>query len=63
MLTLQELKSSTWESLPQSGPEWLEVIRSAKAGWEKIMGNPMTPQEVFNAEFDKDARAEIEAQE
>ena len=63
ILTLHDLKSSTWESLPQNGPEWLWAIRSAKEGCEKVRGNPLTPQEVFDAEFDKDAKAEIEAQE
>jgi len=62
-MTLHDLKSSTWESLPQNGPEWLEAIRSAKQGVEKLMGNLMTPQEVFDAIFDKDAKAEIEEQE
>ena len=63
MLKLHDLKSLDWESLPQNGPEWLEAIRSAKQGVEKLMGNLMTPQEVFDAIFDKDAKAEMAEQE
>ena len=63
MLTLHDLKSSTWESLPQNGPEWVAVIRESKEVWEKMLGRTLTPQEVFDLEFDKDAKAEIEAQE
>lgn len=59
MLTLQELKSSTWESLPESWPEWVAVIRESKEAWEKMLGRSLTPQEVFDLEFDKDAKAEI----
>ena len=63
MLTLHDLKSSTWESLPQNGPEWVAPIRESKVAWEKMLGRTLTPQEVFNLEFDKDARAEMEAEE
>jgi hypothetical protein len=63
MLTLQELKSLDWESLPPNGPEWVAAIREAKEGCEALLGKSLTPQEVFNLEFDKDARAEIEAEE
>lgn len=63
MLTLQELKSSDWASLPQNGPEWLEPIQEAKEAWEQILGRKLTPQEVFDLEFDKDAKAELLEQE
>lgn len=63
MPTLQDLKSSTWESLPQNGPEWLAPIRDSKEAWEKMLGRKLTPQEVFDLEFDKDAKAEIAEQE
>jgi len=63
MLTLRDLKSADWASLPQDWPEWVAVIRGSKDSWEKILGRPLSPQEVFDLEFDKDARAEIEAQE
>jgi len=63
MLTLQELKSLDWASLPQNGPEWLPPILESKEGWEAIAGRSLTPQEVFDLEFDKDAKAEILAQE
>lgn len=63
MLTLQKLKSSTWESLPQNGPEWLAPIRESKEAWEEMLGRKLTPQEVFDLEFDKDAKAEIAEQE
>ena len=59
MLTLHDLKSSTWESLPESWPEWVAVIRESKEAWEKMLGRSLTPQEVFDLEFDKDAKAEI----
>lgn len=41
ILTLHDLKSSTWESLPQNGPEWLWAIRSAKEGREISMGKSL----------------------
>ncbi len=63
MLTLQELKSSDWASLPQNGLEWLAPILESKEAWETIVGKSLTPQEVFDLEFDKDAKAEILAQE
>ena len=63
MLTLHDLKSLDWESLPQNGPEWVAPIRESKEAWEKMLGRTLTPQEVFDLEFDKDAKAEIEAQE
>jgi hypothetical protein len=63
MLTLHELKSLDWESLPVNWPEWVVVIRESKGAWEKMLGRTLTPQEVFDLEFDKDAKAEIEAQE
>jgi hypothetical protein len=62
MLTLHDLKSLDWEPLPQNGPEWVAVIRDSKEAWEKMLGRSLTPQEVFDLEFDKDAKAEIEAQ-
>ena len=34
-----------------------------QGGMEKMLGRTLTPQEVFDLEFDKDAKAEIEAQE
>ena len=63
MLTLQELKSSDWASLPQNGPEWVPAIQQSKEAWESLLGKTLTPQEVFDLEFDKDAKAEIKAQE
>ena len=63
MLTLHDLKSLDWESLPQNEPEWVAVIWESKEAWEKMLGRTLTPQELFDLEFDKDARAEIEAQE
>lgn len=63
MLTLQELKSSDWASLPQNGPEWVAPIKASKEAWESLLGKSLTPREVFDLEFDKDAKAEIEAQE
>jgi hypothetical protein len=63
MLTLHDLKSLDWESLPQNGPEWVAVIWESKGAWEKMLGRSLAPQEVFDLEFDKDAKAEIEAQE
>lgn len=63
MLTLQDLKSLDWESLPPNGPEWLPVIRDSKAAWEALLGKALTPQEVFDLEFDKTGRAEIVEQE
>lgn len=63
MLTLHDLKSSTWESLPVNWPEWVAVIRESKEAWKKMLGRTLTPQEIFDLEFDKDAKAEIEAQE
>ena len=63
MLKLHDLKSSTWESLPQNGPEWLAPIRDSKEACEEMLGRKLTPQEVFDLEFDKDAKAEIEEQE
>ena len=63
MLTLHDLKSSTWESLPASWPEWVVAIRDAREGCEALLGRTLTPQEVFDAIFDKDAKAEIAEQE
>ncbi len=63
MLTLHDLKTLDWESLPEGWPEWVVVIRESKEAWEKMLGRTLTPQEVFDLEFDKDARAEIEEQE
>ena len=63
MLTLQDLKSLTWESLPPNGPEWIWVILNAKEAWEEIKGKSLTPQEVFDLEFDKAAQEEILEQE
>ena len=63
MLTLHDLKSLDWESLPVNWPEWLAVIRESKEVWEKMLGRTLSPQEVLDLEFDKDAKAEIEAQE
>lgn len=63
MLTLHDLKSLDWGSLPQNGPEWLAPIRESKEAWEEMLGRKLTPLEVFNAEFDKDAKAEIAEQE
>lgn len=63
MLTLHDLKSLDWESLPESWPKWVVAIREAKEGREALLGKSLTPQEVFDLEFDKDAKAEIEAQE
>jgi hypothetical protein len=63
MLTLQDLKSLTWESLPPNGPEWTWVILNAKEAWEEIKGKALTPQEVFDLEFDKAAQEEILKQE
>ena len=63
MLTLHDLKSSTWESLPVNWPEWVAPIRESKEAWEKMLGRTLTPQEIFDLEFDKDARAEMEAEE
>jgi hypothetical protein len=37
--------------------------REAKEGCKALLGRSLTPQEVFDLEFDKDAQAEIEAQE
>ena len=62
-MTLHDLKTLDWESLPQNGPEWVAVIRESKEAWEKMLGRTLTPQEIFDLEFDKDAKAEIEAQE
>ena len=63
LMTLQELKTLDWESLPESWPEWVVAIREARQGCEALLGRSLTPQEVFDLEFDKDAKAEIEAQE
>ena len=63
MLTLHDLKTLDWESLPESWPEWVVAIREAREGCEALLGRSLTPQEVFDLEFDKDAGAEIEAQE
>jgi hypothetical protein len=63
ILTLHDLKTLDWESLPPNGPEWVAAIREAREGCEALLGKSLTPQEVFDLEFDKDARAEIEAQE
>jgi hypothetical protein len=63
MLTLQDLKTLDWESLPEGWPEWVVAIRDARHGCEALLGRSLTPQEVFDLEFDKDAQAEIEAQE
>jgi hypothetical protein len=63
MLTLNDLKTLDWESLPEGWPEWVVAIREAKEGCEALLGRSLTPQEVFDLEFDKDAQAEIEAQE
>jgi hypothetical protein len=62
-MTVQDLKTLDWESLPESWPEWVVAIREAREGCEALLGKSLTPQEVFVLEFDKDARAEIEAQE
>jgi hypothetical protein len=39
------------------------AIRDARQECEALLGRSLTPQEVFDLEFDKDAQAEIEAQE
>ena len=63
MLTLHDLKTLDWESLPEGWPEWVMAIRDARQGCEALLGRSLTPQEVFNLELDKVAQAEIEAQE
>jgi hypothetical protein len=63
MLTLHDLKTLDWESLPEGWPEWVMAIRDARQGCEALLGRSLTPQEVFDLEFDKDAQAEIEAED
>lgn len=62
MLNLLDLESLNWESLHPNGQEWIPVVLEARQGWQEILGKQLTPKEVFDLEFDKDAKAELLAQ-